>query len=362
VGCGSQGNFVSDKNKQREFRFLKANGYDKVRGDRLAQKRLSHARGFAAYMVWTMALIDPSTVVSCIRSELARGRIMVLNLSDAAKAALFYVIALSLAGAIAATTSTWGASTPHVTMLTPAAAVLVMMLLVTDDGRHRAAWTSLDLHKAGLNGWPFAIMVPTLVLGGTYAVTWVSGLAEIHAPVTNGLLKFVVVALLGLAFSTFFAMGEEIGWRGYMLPRLKTLGVFRAMLVVGFLQGVWHLPIMLATPWYHSSGSKFIVVPLFLVTLTLAGVLFGYLRFTTGSVWPCAIAHAVYNVAWDTLTGITAASSPETLEYVAGESGILPILELSVVAAWILSARRTTVISASGYTSGESTASAKSRR
>ncbi|TJW03839.1 MAG: CPBP family intramembrane metalloprotease [Mesorhizobium sp.] len=212
-------------------------------------------------------------------------------------------------------------------------------------------------------GWPFAIMVPTLVLGGTYAVTWVSGLAEIHAPVTNGLLKFFLVALLGLAFSTFFAMGEEIGWRGYMLPRLKTLGVLRAMLVVGFLQGVWHLPIMLATPWYHSSGSKFIVVPLFLVTLTLAGVLFGYLRFTSGSVWPCAIAHAVYNIAWDTLTGITAASSsPETLEYVAGESGILPILGLSVVAAWIWIARRTAVISASGYTSGESTASAKSRR
>ena len=279
---------------------------------------------------------------------------MLTNLSDAAKAVLFYVIALSLAGAVAASTSMWGGSTPHVTMLTPAIAVLVMTTLVTNDGRRRDAWASLGLHKVGLNGWPFAIGVPVLVLGGTYAVTWISGLAEMKAPVFSGSLKFVLVAFVGLAFSTFFAMGEEIGWRGYMLPRLKTIGVFRAMLVVGFLQGVWHLPIMLATPWYHSSGNKFIVVPLFLVTLTLAGILLGYLRFTTDSVWPCAIAHATYNVAWDILTGFTVASSPETLEYVAGESGILPILGLSLVAAWIASTRRTNVISASGGHPGRS--------
>jgi len=90
-------------------------------------------------------------------------------------------------------------------------------------------------------------------------------------------------------------------------------------------------------------------VPLFLVTLTLAGILFGYLRFTTGSVWPCAIAHAVYNVAWDVLTGFTAASSPETLEYVAGESGILAILGLSIVTAWIVSARHFWHISSVGH-------------
>jgi membrane protease YdiL (CAAX protease family) len=279
---------------------------------------------------------------------------MLGNLSDAAKAALFYVIALSLAGAVAATTSIWGGSTPHVTMLTPTIAVLVMMILVTNDGRRRDAWASLGLHKAGLSGWPFAVVVPALVLGGTYAVTWIIGLAEMKAPVFSGSLKVILVTFLGLAFSTFFAMGEEIGWRGYMLPRLKTLGVFRAMLVVGFLQGVWHLPIMLATPWYHSSGNGLIVVPLFLVTLTLAGVLLGYLRFTTGSVWPCAIAHATYNVAWDILSGFTAGSSTETLEYVAGESGILPILGLSLVAAWIASTRRTTVISASRAHPGSS--------
>ncbi len=246
---------------------------------------------------------------------------MLGDLSNTAKAALFYVIALSLAGAIAATASIWGGSTPLVTMLTPAAAVLVMMLLVTNDGRRRDAWASLGLHKVGLNGWPFAIIVPVLVLSGAYAVTWISGVAEIKAPVISGSLKFYLVVIIGLALSTFLAMGEEVGWRGYMLSRLKSMGVFRAMLAVGFLHGVWHLPLMLATPWYHASGNRLIVVPLFLVTLTLAGILFGYLRFTTGSVWPCAIAHATYNVAWDVLTGVTAASSPETSNTLRAKAG-----------------------------------------
>jgi membrane protease YdiL (CAAX protease family) len=184
-----------------------------------------------------------------------------------------------------------------------------------------------------------------LVLGGAYGVTWLSGIAEMKVPVLSR--SAIPVVFFGLGVSLFFAMAEEVGWRGYMLPRLASFGIFRAMLVVGFLHGIWHLPIMLATPWYHSDGNKLIVVPLFLVTLTLAGILFGYLRFTTDSVWPCAIAHAVHNVVWDVLTGLTVASSSETLEYLAGESGILPILGLSLVVTWIIFARRTALISAS---------------
>jgi CAAX protease family protein len=65
-------------------------------------------------------------------------------------------------------------------------------------------------------------------------------------------------------------------------------------------------------------------------TLTLAGVFYGYLRVWTQSVWPVAIAHAVFNSAWGILGDFTLAHSPDQFEYVGGESGVLVIAGLSV--------------------------------
>ena len=140
----------------------------------------------------------------------------------------------------------------------------------------------------------------------------------------------------GLVVGTLFALGEEIGWRGYMLPRLLGRGVVPAMLLVGFLHGVWHLPLMLTTDYYHNTGNPLLVVPLFLVTLTLAGVFFGFLRLWTGSVWAVAIAHAAANMAWEVMSEMTQTQTPLVLEYVGGESGVIMIAGLAVFSFFII--------------------------
>jgi membrane protease YdiL (CAAX protease family) len=93
---------------------------------------------------------------------------------------------------------------------------------------------------------------------------------------------------------------------------------------------------LLLTPYYHSAGNPLIVVPLFLATLTLTGVIYGELRLMTGSVWPAALAHGAGNSFWSMLSGLTVTTSPLVLEYLAGESGVLPLLGLVVVAGWVL--------------------------
>jgi membrane protease YdiL (CAAX protease family) len=85
-----------------------------------------------------------------------------------------------------------------------------------------------------------------------------------------------------------------------------------------------------------SAGNPLIVAPLFLATLTLTGVVYGELRLMTGSVWPAALAHGAGNSFWSTFTGLTVTTSPLALEYLAGESGVLPLLGLVVVAGWVL--------------------------
>jgi membrane protease YdiL (CAAX protease family) len=99
---------------------------------------------------------------------------------------------------------------------------------------------------------------------------------------------------------------------------------------------VWHLPVMLLTPFYHSLGNRFIVVPLFLLSITTAGVFYGYLRLTSNSVWPAAIAHRAVNTFWDQFSTLTVPVSPLALEYLAGESGVFTLIGIILIAGWLL--------------------------
>jgi membrane protease YdiL (CAAX protease family) len=133
------------------------------------------------------------------------------------------------------------------------------------------------------------------------------------------------------------ALGEEIGWRGYLLPKLAaSLGSRRGMALTGLLHGVFHMPIIFLTPYYHPDGNRWLIVPLFLTTLTVAGLLYGWLRFSTNSVWPASVAHSAHNYFWALFGSMTVATSPLAAEYLAGETGLLPILGYGLLAAWLL--------------------------
>ena len=99
-----------------------------------------------------------------------------------------------------------------------------------------------------------------------------------------------------LAFWRVLFLGEEIGWRGYMLPRVQQLtSRRRAALVTGFLHGCFHLPLILIATTYDEHGSRWIVAPMVVATITAGGVFYAYLWDRTGSVWPVAIAHGAVN-------------------------------------------------------------------
>ena len=261
---------------------------------------------------------------------------MFKHMGDLAKAATFYVIAFSLCVGAILLIPRFGNGAFKVVMFTPLLAVLSMLLVVTRDGISLAAWKSLGLHRLGVKGWALALLVPLMVLGVSYGAVWLSGIASFSPPVELGtgpylldlVASIVIVALMG-------GLGEEIGWRGYLLPHLKKLGLRVALVVSGFLHGAFHLPAILGTTLYHSQGDPLIVIPLFLATLTMAGICYGYLRLTTGSVWPAALAHSAFNIFWDRLNGATHAIAPRMIEYLAGESGAITLTALTIAAAWL---------------------------
>ncbi len=266
---------------------------------------------------------------------------MYKTLSDPVKAIVFYAIAFELELAVAvALAPVLGELAALVGMFTPTIAALFMLLVVTREGYTRAGWASLGLHRAGLRAWGAALLVPLLILGGAYGVLWASGVASAALPAGlsgGALIQLALKTLIMIGIGVFSgALGEELGWRGYLLPRLLFLGPQRALLLGGLLHGIWHLPMFLLTPYYYVDENPLIYLPLFLATLTLAGVFYGYLRLTTGSVWPAAIAHRALNVFWNRFTAITVTTSPLLVEYLAGEAGLLTLIGIAIVATVLL--------------------------
>ena len=147
-------------------------------------------------------------------------------------------------------------------------------------------------------------------------------------------LATIVVPIFTLGLVT--SLGEEIGWRGYFLPHLCFLGDWAAVLLTGLAHAAFHLPIILLTDLCHAGGNRFVVVPLFLVSVTVVGMFLGYLRLSTGSVWPAVLGHSAHNVIWNAFGAFTATSSAVTTEYVAGESGVLVILGYAALGGWLM--------------------------
>ncbi len=253
-------------------------------------------------------------------------------MSNIRKALVFYAITLALAVLVRLAVPWIGEASLLLTMLTPALGVLAMLLVIAPEGGLRDAFSSLGLNKAGWKAWPFAIAGPLLIHVIGIGVLVATGLTALLAPTLPAVpLLAVLDLLIGFLISTVLALGEEVGWRGYMQPRLLSLGPVYAMLLVGFLHGLWHMPILLTTDLYHSTGNPWLVAPLFLITLTLAGVFYGFLRQWTASVWPVAVAHAAANTAWNLATRVSETKSPMVLEYVGGESGVIVIVGLLLI-------------------------------
>ena len=94
--------------------------------------------------------------------------------------------------------------------------------------------------------------------------------------------------------STWAQAGEEVGWRGYALPRLSgRLGLARASVLLGIAWAVWHLPLFFYFPagsTYHQS------FPLYLLQVTALSVVFAWLYWRTeGSLLLVMLLHASVN-------------------------------------------------------------------
>jgi membrane protease YdiL (CAAX protease family) len=150
--------------------------------------------------------------------------------------------------------------------------------------------------------------------------------------------RYVLIrATLGVVLSMTTALGEEIGWRGFLVPELaRKLSFARVALVSGVVWSLWHYPILLFADYHGQTPSWYSLSCFTLMVLGISFV-FAWIRLASGSVWPAAILHASHNLwiqsVFDPLTGDTGRTA-----WVIGEFGAA--LAIAAIVAGLVVATR----------------------
>jgi uncharacterized protein len=188
----------------------------------------------------------------------------------------------------------------------------------------REGFSDVSFRFGGWRGlWALllALVFPIGVGAISYGIAWTTGLAQFVSfphSIDRTILGMIIL----------FAMGEEIGWRGYLLPRLIEAKVAHPVLVSGLVWSSWHIPLILGG--YAAGLSAIVSIPIFVFGVTSVAYIFAGLRLWTGSIWSAIVLH----VAWNAIIQFEfdPATTGDTARFWIGESGILVNLTLFVAA------------------------------
>lgn len=192
-----------------------------------------------------------------------------------------------------------------------------------------------------------------------YAVTWAAGLggpdwqmrwladlvASVAAdagpgtvPATGQLPPPMVFWPILLVASTvaapfvngLFGLGEELGWRGYLLPKLLPLGKPRAYLLLGVIWGLWHLPLVLVGFAYP--GHPWLGMAVFVGLTTAFGWVLNELCLRYDSSVLAGWAHGVFN---SQRFGVWGVLFPTVNPLLGGFSGLIGIVVWLALGWWL---------------------------
>jgi uncharacterized protein len=229
--------------------------------------------------------------------------------------------------------------TPLIAIAFPVIAVALTVTFTVPRGQRRAVWAAVGFNPRRGRGLLIAVLGPAVIIAVSFGVAAAFGVVRFPGLAPGFGLAVLNLALTIVIFAVVF-LGEEIGWRGYLLFRVAELtSGRRAAVITGAFHAIFHLPLLLLTTTYQGEGKRWIVVPMVMVTLTLAGVWYGWLRLWSGSIWPVSLAHSAFNNLGETVAGVAIITSPAMMAYVTTETGVVTMIILVLVAGYLLTRR-----------------------
>ena len=131
------------------------------------------------------------------------------------------------------------------------------------------------------------------------AILQEKGIPQSPIPLSSLVLIQILASLTYAPFlNSLFALGEEIGWRGYLYPALRErFSLVQTHVLLGLIWSLWHLPINLQGYNYGLTYFAYPVlgiVAMFLFCFSV-GILLSWLMEKTGSIWASALFHGAIN-------------------------------------------------------------------
>jgi len=215
-----------------------------------------------------------------------------------------------------------------------------------------AAFATLKINARKLSElgwkWPqtkYATMswfIPLIYATIAYSVVWLSGLGGFpnhqvmqhlvsrmglrSSPLIATVVYVLLTGTIGLVGNLSTALGEEIGWRGFLVPELfKTMGFTSTALISGVVWACWHYPILI---WgdYNAGTPTWYGLTCFTVLVVAMSFVFAWMRLKSGSLWVGALLHASHNLYIQDIFSPLTADTGKTAWFIDEFGAVLPVV------------------------------------
>ena len=192
----------------------------------------------------------------------------------------------------------------------------------------------------------FGLFPSRLDLTGAYLTAQLgeAGMAQLEAAGLSVKSYVLVQAAAALGYAPWLnmlaALGEEVGWRGALYPRLKErFGTVKGRLVGGLIWGVWHWPIMVLAGYeygLHYWGAPLLGMLLFCIFTIAAGTLLDLVYEKTSCLWFPSLAHGAINAFAGLPLLVLNPAYADRLTVGPLMIGVLGGLPMILLSAWVL--------------------------
>jgi uncharacterized protein len=178
----------------------------------------------------------------------------------------------------------------------PVAAAVIVVALVEGRTGGQQLIAPLFQWRVGVRWYLLVLLGPALMMVTSVILYHLLG-KESGMPEASQLFSILsshfLMLILLFIYQVVIVWGEEIGWRGYALPRLQAkFHPLIASIILGLLWGLWHLPSF----WMAGSVHQSMSIAFFVLATVGYSILYTWIyNGTKGSLWMMCLLHAANN-------------------------------------------------------------------